>query len=204
MNGEAIVGAAIAWPFALALGVRIGIYLERHKETTMDVTDRFAVRVRAWYDKWAPTFFVITVVLAVVGIGLGYSSLKADSRQDRVADAAAAERDQEIRQLLRCFDKFAKKSSEVSKVVREKAVKVDKATTLRDDALNAEGVAFKKLVDGIVRDNLTADQFQHLRATLEVRAEAGRKLDKAQDALDRARELNPVPKPPSGFCNIKP
>lgn len=51
---------------------------------------------------------------------------------------------------------------------------------------------------------MTAEDVQTLARTLEDRAKASAALDRAQAALDKAREENPVPDPPSKFCAVQP
>lgn len=145
---------------------------------------------RSLYDRVAPVLVIFCLLASLfASVGIYY--------QDRQRDADRAE-------LLKCFDQYAELQSASSVAVREASVEKDEATTLRDDALNAEGMAFQAVVEEILAGDLTPAAVRRLAATLEVRARASRRLDVAQDNLDEARRENPVPAPPSEFCSVKP
>ena len=149
---------------------------------------------RPLYDRTAPALVIFCLLASLFSsVGVWYN--------DRVQDRARTEDDTK---LLACFDKYAELQSASSVAVREASVRKDAAASIRDDALAAEGRAFKVVVQHIIAGDLTPAQVQRLAETLEQRAKAARMLDRAQDALDKARRENPVPEPPSTFCSVQP
>lgn len=172
------------WPLAFMAGVVVGFnlsrYSERHKENMMDV----AGSIRAWYDKWAPAFVIMVGILAVIGIAIGAGATVTNGQQDRRADA-------QTKALLACFDEYTSASATTSKAVRDASVEKDAASAVRDVKL---GLALSALVAGLPNlDDRVADLVA-----------ANAVLVDAQKALDAARDDNPVPDPPSEFCNVKP
>lgn len=184
----------LAWPAAFALGVFVGRYYERHKENKMrDLVAAY----NGWYARWAPIVVSIVALVAVVGVITGTTATITNGRQDAQANAQSAA-------VQKCFDRYAQAQSASSKAVREASVAKDEAQSARDDALNAEGRAFKRVVKKIIADTLTPADVQWLYDTLDARDAAGRRLDRAQAELDKARAENPVPNAPSTFCSVKP
>lgn len=203
MTASLLVVAFVVWAATFAFGIFIGVLIGRHSMRHQE-TPMIATRIQNWYDTWAPLFVIVVAIGALLGIILGAVASFVNLRQDQDRAEEQARRDQETSRLLACFDQFASAQSSSSKAVREAAVKVDEATTVRDDALNREGIAFKRLVQAIRTESLEPEDFDLLQKTLADRQAASRKLDVAQDQLDRARENNPVPDPPSEFCAVKP
>lgn len=151
---------------------------------------------RLLYDRTAPALVIFCLLASLFSsVGVWYND-RAD-----VDDHAHTE---DNTKLLACFDKYAELQSASSVAVREASVRKDAATSIRDDALAAEGRAFKVVVQHIIAGDLTPAQEQRLAETLEQRAKAARMLDRAQDALDKARREHPVPEPPSTFCSVQP
>lgn len=181
------------WLPTFLLGVLVGTYQERHKETAMDVANTF----RQWYDRWAPVVVTVVALLAVIGIWIGTAATITNGQQDARDNAAS-------KKVQACFDRYAQAQSATSKAVRVASELKDIATAKRDDALNAEGRAFKVLVRKILADTVGPKDVQRLYATLDVRDAAALELDRAQTALDHARDENPVPEAPSEFCSVKP
>ena len=151
---------------------------------------------RLLYDRTAPALVIFCLLATLFSsVGIWYN--------DR-ADVDDHARTEDNTKLLACFDKYAELQSASSVAVREASVRKDAATSIRDDALAAEGRAFKVVVQHIIAGDLTPAQEQRLAETLEQRAKAARMLDRAQDALDKARREHPVPEPPSTFCSVQP
>ena len=154
-------------------------------------------RLRQWYDHvflplyntWAPA--VLSVCILFSGFAMVSTYLQ-QRTQDRVTAT-----------LLRCFDTYANNVSTSNKAVRDATVAKDDATADRDDALNAEGVAFLSFVRALQAGRVDGpEDIKPLADALADRAEAGQRLDKAQRRLDRVRRLNPIPEPPSVFCKL--
>lgn len=182
------------WLPTFVLGFLLGTYQERHKETlTMDIASTF----RTWYDRWAPVVVTLTALLAVIGIWIGTAATITNGQQDARENVAT-------KKVQGCFDRYAQAQSASSKAVRVASEEKDRATAIRDDALNDEGRAFKVLVRKILTESVKPKDVQRLAATLDARDRAGIRLDRAQAALDLAREENPVPSAPSEFCSVKP
>ena len=152
---------------------------------------------RLLYDRTAPALVIFCLLASLFSsVGVWYND-RVNGEQDRA-------RTEDNTKLLACFDKYAELQSASSVAVREASVRKDAATSIRDDALAAEGRAFKVVVQHIIAGDLTPAQVQRLAETLEQRAKAARMLDRAQDALDKARREHPVPEPPSTFCSVQP
>lgn len=152
---------------------------------------------RLLYDRTAPALVIFCLLASLFSsVGVWYND-RVNGEQDRA-------RTEDNMKLLACFDKYAELQSASSVAVREASVRKDAATSIRDDALAAEGRAFKVVAQHIIAGDLTPAQVQRLAETLEQRAKAARMLDRAQDALDKARRENPVPEPPSTFCSVQP
>lgn len=201
--------AYLIWAGSLAVGFALGRYQERHKET-MNMRNLANAYVQ-WYSRRAPVMVTAIAILALVGIWIGTSATITNGRQEARADATN-------KAVQACFDRYAQAQSASSKAVREASAKKDEATALRDrieaerdDALNREGQAFLTLVEKLETRSGTLADIKRLRDTLEERDNAGRRLDRAQaavevaqDELDKARRENPVPDAPSEFCSVKP
>ena len=152
---------------------------------------------RLLYDRTAPALVIFCLLASLFSsVGVWYND-RVNGEQDRA-------RTEDNTKLLACFDKYAELQSASSVAVREASVRKDAATSIRDDALAAEGRAFKVVVQHIIAGDLTPAQVQRLAETLEQRAKAARMLDRAQDALDKARREHPAPEPPSTFCSVQP
>ena len=191
------VWAYPVWVATFALGVAVGRYYAHHERDKESIMRNVAVAYSSWYYRRAPVLVTVLAVVALVGIWLAAAATITNGQQDR-QDAA---RDSAIQ---KCFDRYAQAQSASSSAIREASAVKDKAQSARDDALNAEGRAFKKLVRKILADKVTPADVKYLYETLDARDRAGRRLDRAQDALDRARAENPVPDAPSEFCSVKP
>lgn len=156
---------------------------------------------RQWrqiYDRVAPVLVVICLLASLFASVGTFVLARVNDAQDRRNEADRTE-------LLKCFDRYAELQSASSVAVREASVVKDARTAERDDALNAEGRAFKALVEAaLTEDDIPAELVQRLSETLHDRAVAARKLDRAQAALDAARAEHPVPPPPSAFCSVQP
>ena len=160
-------------------------------------------RARSFYDRVAPWLTLATILMAAVGIWIGVIGVFANNRQDAQAAAEQASRDKDTKALLKCFDDYARESSASSSAVREASVRKDAATVARDNALDAEGRAFQAVVDHLLDNAVTPTDVKNLRDALQVRNDAAARLDRAQRALDKVREENPVPAPPSTFCQTR-
>ena len=148
---------------------------------------------RLLYDRTAPALVIFCLLASLFSsVGVWYNH-RVNGEQDRA-------RTEDNTKLLACFDKYAELQSASSVAVREASVRKDAATSIRDDALAAEGRAFKVVVQHIIAGDLTPAQ-DALDKALEQRAKAARMLDRAQDALDKAWRENPVPLAPSEFCS---
>ena len=157
-------------------------------------------RIRRLHDEYARLILASIATMLVPLMALTLVATVDNWQQNQVLEANAKVQDR----LLECFDDFAAAQSTTSKAVREASAVKDAATAEREDALNAEGVAFLRLSRQILNDDVTRDAFQDLVDTLEARKAASRELDRAQAALDEARRENPVPEPPSQFCAVQP
>lgn len=191
---------------AFVLGVYVGLQLERrkhaphsrveptHKEFRMS---HLYVAFDAWYHRRAPLIVTLVALSALVGIWIGAAATVTNGRQDRAADATTAA-------ILKCFDEYAQAQSASSSAVRKASVIKDEATAVFNAALNDEGRAFKNVVRKIIGDSVEPGDVALLLDTLEARDDAGRRVERAQTALDRARAENPVPAAPSAFCAVQP
>lgn len=152
------------------------------------------------FPHWYLVLSAVVGVIATAGLILGVIGVYVNTQQDAASEAANKAHDVENRRLLKCFDEYAAESSQTSTVVREATVSKDAAMGVWADALKAEDAAFLATVDHILANAVTPQDVQRLRATLLDRKNAAEKLDRALARLDRAREKNPVPPPPSEFC----
>lgn len=148
--------------------------------------DLYDSRFLPWYNRWAPAMVIgclATVILVTIGTYANYARLESDRKQ----------RDGENRALLDCFDTYASASASTSKVVRAATVVVDKARVKRDRALQD--------VFELIATNPPDNDPNGVRlfALLVV---ANRELVVAQNELDKVRRDNPVPDPPSAFCEL--
>lgn len=204
--------AAFPWPemvvfglLGLAIGLVVGFAWGRaSKSPNGGLMSAPLTRLRVTYNEWAPIAVVLIGAFAALGIILSAVATITNVRQDAEHSAENEARDKQTAVLLKCFDQYAQAQSASSSAVREASVEVDRATGVRDDALNAEGVAFKLLVRKILSRTVTDADVRHLADTLRVRAKTSRQLDRAQDQLDKARRDNPVPPAPSKFCDTEP
>lgn len=166
----------------------------------MNAVTEKSVAFRDWYNRNA--LMVVGVILAMTMasliIGVVGTFVNAGQNADRAADNKV--RDEANAALLACFNEYAEAQSSGSTVIRAKTVLKDVATAERDDALNAEGIAFQRLVQHILAQDVTPEDVQMLAETLDARSHAAANLKRAQAALDKARRDNPVPDPPSEFC----
>lgn len=137
---------------------------------------------RGWLYYFA-TLGAIVVVLS----GLAAYGVVTDNAQNREQD-----------RLLGCFDDYAKTQSNASTEVR-------KASTALTEAQATEGMAFEVWI-GLLTDAFeTGDQSPEAvaafaEATVDLRQATTRK-NRANEVLTKAREDNPVPDPPSEFCD---
>jgi hypothetical protein len=161
-------------------------------------------RLREHYYEWVPLAVVVIGAIATAGIILSSVATVTNVRQDATHAAENETRDKQTAVLLKCFDEYAQAQSASSSAVRAASVKVDEATGVHDDALAAEGLAFRDLVRKLLAHTATPADFKQLADTLQVRARTSRVLDRAQNELDKARRENPVPPAPSKFCSVKP
>ena len=148
-------------------------------------TDRAPLPVPKWYLY----FLTGCAFIATTALVLGVWATQVNGQQNR-----------DNTHLLACLDQYASSSSSASSAVRDATVARDQATAARDNTLNAEGRAFLVAVNHILDQDITPADVQNLRDALQDRTDAAEKLDKAQATLDKARRENPVPNPPSVFC----
>lgn len=150
---------------------------------------------RRGYARIAPAL-VVFCLCASIFASLGTFAVSQAQEADRAA------REAENRTLLDCFDQYATASSSSSKAVRAASVQVDAARVTHDLALNAEGEAFEVLVRHLLTQTVTPAHVRRLLTTLEARSRTGAELAATQRNLDRVRRANPVPDPPSKFCEL--
>lgn len=152
--------------------------------------------IRTGYDKWraetypkyAPimvAFSLLTACLASVGV-LWLTKVQGDEQERRAEDIAG---------LQACFDTYAKRSSQTSKAVRDASVEVSDATTARDVALDA--------VFQFIGTEPAEDDPRGVRL-FGVLLGTNANLVASQAHLANVRADNPVPDPPSSFCEVKP
>lgn len=197
MNALPPTWGYLLWVVTFLLGVVAGRYYERHRRDKESLMRKAASAYNAWYYRRAPVFVAVVTVIALVGIWLGAAATITNGQQERRADL----RDSAIQ---KCFDRYAQAQSASSSAVREASVVKDEATAAFNQALNDEGAAFKALVRKILADQVTPEDIKALYDSLEARDRAGRAVERAQEALDKAREENPVPSAPSEFCSVQP
>ena len=148
----------------------------------MDVANVF----RQYYERWAPVFVTLTAILAVVGIWIGTAATITNAQQDARTDASNSA-------VQKCFDRYAQAQSMASKAVRVATASKDEATARRD-----------RLFQSLTQSLITQQTSEQIRLILAELDEAGVDLVAAQDALNVAREENPIPDAPSEFCSVKP
>ena len=153
-----------------------------------------------FYNRYAHGITTATALLALAAIAIGAGASVTNAQQSAEFRAESSLRDAERDRLLECFNDYAAVQSSGSSAVRVAQVEKDEATTVRDNELNREGRAFLRLVRGILDQTAEETDLDALAESLRHRNKAARRLDRAQDALDRARAENPVPPPPSMFC----
>lgn len=159
--------------FALP-GFAIGVGIGRFSEARKGQLMTYTHKARLWFDRNVAVLYMLVAVLALAGITAAASATITNVRQDR------------------CFDEYAAASAKTSKAVRDASVVVADDTTVRDRALN-EMFLFLATdpPDGSVEG---ARLFSELLV-------ANGDLVKSQQALAKVREANPVPGPPSTFCD---
>jgi hypothetical protein len=153
-----------------------------------------------FYERYAHGITTAVAVFALGALAVGTAASVTNAQQSAEFRAETQARNAERDELLACFDRYAAASSSSSKAVRIAAERKDQATAIRDDALNAEGRAFKQLVRSLLAGDPSRAGFERLDETLDDRDRAGRALDRAQANLDATRAENPIPSPPSVFC----
>jgi hypothetical protein len=140
---------------------------------------------RNWFDRHFRMLYFVALVAAVAGIGIAASASITNGRQDARNDAVT-------QRLFDCFDKYAERTSASSKAVREATADRDEATLARDEAFSA---LFAFIVSDPAEDDPRGLELFTALST------ANANLTRAQGELVKARQLNPVPAPPSSFCN---
>lgn len=141
---------------------------------------------RRFYARIAPAL-VIFCLCASLFASVGTFAVQQAQEADRDA------RVQETRVLLDCFNRYASASASTSKAVRTAVVRVDQARVRRDRALQ---LLFDQIVTNPPEgDPTTARIFTRV-------LETNRALVTSQQQLDRVRRQNPVPDPPSTFCEL--
>lgn len=105
--------------------------------------------------------------------------------------------------LVGCLNRYADASASTSQAVRDASAKVTTATIARDTALDVEGVAFLDLVEALRAEKYEPAILEALSESLKDRAAAALVLAQAQADLEQARADNPVPPPPTVFCELK-
>lgn len=148
-----------------------------------------ATSFRLWYNRWAPVIMGVCLIIGATAAVVGALGLVRTSAT-QVEQA----------RLLACFDRYAAVDSTSSKVIRAASVAKDDATSAFFTSLGIEGRAFKRLTHRILTSDADAADVRQLDRALALRAQAQARLERAQDALDQAREDNPIPDPPSEFC----
>lgn len=136
---------------------------------------------RGWFDRNFRWLYFGALVLAIIGIGVAVSASVTNARQDS-----------DQNRLLACFDDYAKASSSSTQVVRE-------ATKVRDEATQVRDRAFTDLFEYVFTDP-PEDSPEGLRLFTAL-TDANAALVEAQITLALARRDNPVPPPPSRFCD---
>lgn len=140
------------------------------------------------YPKWAPIMVVVSLFVATLAsIGVVWLTRVQGDEQERRAAA--------ISELQGCFDTYAKRSTASSQAVREASVRLSDATTSRDVALDK---LFRYIATRPAEDDPEGIRlFGILLAT-------NADLVASQANLANVRADNPVPEPPSSFCDVKP
>lgn len=180
-------------------------------------TTRFRTRYEAWrvdtYPRIGPIIMLFCIaVSSVAAVGVFWLTKVQGDEQDRRAAA--------IRGLQSCFDTYATRSAVTSKAVRDAAELVSDAQASEARAAVTEalvdvewtnalvtGLAFQGEEESaeaaaIVESFLATTR--ELQAAKEGQAEAEAELVDAQENLTKVRAENPVPDPPSTFCDVKP
>lgn len=160
------------------------------------MTDTNTTAYRGRYDRWraetyprfAPALATLTLVIAsIASIGVFILTRVQGAEQERRATA--------ISDLQKCFDTYASRSASTSKAVRDASSEVSDATTARDVALDA---LFRYIATDPAEDTPRGVRlFAKLLAT-------NADLVSSQANLAQVRADNPVPDPPSSFCDVKP
>lgn len=154
------------------------------------------------YQKWAPAmvaFSLITACCASIGV-LWLTKVQGDEQDKRAEDIAG---------LQGCFDTYARLSSSTSKAVRDASVEVSEATTDVSRATTARDVALDDVFNYIATDPAEDDPkgarlFATLLGTNAALVDTQAELVVAQADLAHVRTENPVPDPPSTFCEVQP
>lgn len=176
---------------SLVLGFLLGRLSETHKEQTMHLI----ARARNWFDRNFRWLYFMALVLAVVGITIGAAASLTNSRQDEDRD-----------RLLACFDDYATASSSATTKVRAATVEVDVKTSARDLAASERDLALDAVFEYIASDPPEDDPegvalFLTLLSANADLVAVNADLVMAQAELDKVRKDNPVPDPPSKFCD---
>lgn len=178
-------------------------------------------RLKAGYERWrvesyprlGPLIMLFCIFVSTsAAVGVFWLTKVQGDEQQRRADA--------IRGLQDCFDTYATRSAVTSKAVRDAAELVSDAQAGEARAAVTEalvdvewtnalvsGLAFQGQEESpeavaIVEGFLTTTR--ELQAAKEGQAEAEAKLVEAQENLTKVRAENPVPDPPSTFCDVQP
>lgn len=134
----------------------------------------YSVKARTWFDRNVAMLYLVVAILALGGILVAATAVVANVRQDA------------------CFDDYAAASAKTSKAVRDASVTVADDTTVRDEALN-EMFLF-------LATDPPDGSLQGARLFSELLVANG-DLVESQQALAEVRVDNPVPGPPSSFCD---
>lgn len=152
------------------------------------IHDRYQRWLNDTYARFAPLIVIFCLLIstcAAVGV-LWLTKVQGDEQEKR-ADG--------FRGLQQCFDTYATKSSLTSQAVRDASADVSVATTQRDVALNA---VFRYIATEPAEDDPVGVRL--FAALLDSNTE----LVRTQAELAKVRRLNPVPDPPSTFCEVRP
>jgi hypothetical protein len=150
--------------------------------------DRFFDWLRLVHDRYARVILAGIAALILPMMVMTTVATMDNWRQDDERDRLDADRDR----LLACFDDYAAADSEASIKVREAAAAKDVAATARDTAL-------RDISRLLLTDNNSESESQRVVLSLNRTSED---LVRAQARLDRARQKNPIPPPPSKFCGL--
>jgi hypothetical protein len=148
--------------------------------------DRFFDWLRLIHDRYARIILAGIAALILPMMVMTTVATLDNWRQDDDRDRLDADRDR----LLVCFDEYAAADSTSSIKVREAAAAKDIAAAARDTAL-------RDISRLILAVDPPAAERERVVLALNATSEA---LVRAQAKLNRVRENNPIPPPPSEFC----